>query len=236
MSLTPERYEAIRTRLSELYVPLQGVAYPIFIKPSSLLSTEQLRNREVFTSEETVGDSGFFEEFQSRSLTIPMIIDVLPNLVAVQDIGFQNPNQDVVSIFENIQEYLSLWVEVILNEPVVKHPPLEELRSLEDLAYFIYSIYAQIKPFITDQEQNALFATDAALNKQGLMGLGALMTMNSIGTKARPSDGFISHLEALQTLDEPENHPTYFKNDGVIDSVAVVEKAMSDPTWTFRST
>lgn len=236
MSLTPERYEAIRIRLNELFVPLQGEAYPIFIKPSSLLTTDQLRNREVFTSEETGGDEGFFEEFQNRSLTIPMIIDVLPNLITARDIGFQNPNRDVVAIFENIQEYLSLWVEIILNEPVVTHPPFEELRSLEDLAYFIYSVYAQIKPFVTDQEHNAMFSTDAELNKQGLMGLGALMSMKSMGKQqARQEDGFVSHLDALQVLEQPENHPTYFKDGGVVDSMAIVEKAMSDPTWTFRS-
>lgn len=240
MSLLPERYAAIRERLVELFPSISTKTYSFFIKPSSLLSVEQLRERETFTASETIGDSGYFEEYQDRNMTIPMILKILPNFLDTSELGFKNAGRDVPLIYENIQEYIGLWVELMLNEPLVNHPPLEELRALEGFAFFIYSVYRRIKPFVTNQENSEQFKNEAALNKQGLMGLGALMSLNSMGSGAKKQqDGFISSLDGLEASQEallpPEVNPLFFGGNVGSESMAVVEKAFSDPTWSFRS-
>lgn len=250
MNLLPVRYISIRERLIALFNVLNNRHFSIWIAPKSMMSMEEIRNREEYSAADTIQDKHYFDEPQLRSMKVSQILSYLDNFTSNQEIGFKNPNSTVVEIYESIQEYLSLWCELMLHAPEHQSPPMKELRQLEKLAYIIFPMYKAIKPFVTNKVIRDIGKDDQSLNKQGLMGLGALFTMNNASTLKNRDFSWVSHLDeyegrqvggnftdiaTLSALYFPpanvSSEPTMIKE---ADSIGTVEQTGDLANWLFK--
>lgn len=198
MSMTQSRYMFIRERAFYLYNILNNRLYGIWVAPKTLMSIDEVRNRSVSVNEGSVPDYNYFNEYQLRRMSIPSIIDILPNVMHQDDIGFERAGDTVIEIYESIQEYISLWCEIINNAPEFNTPPITELRYLEAMAYHVFPLYKKIKPYKIDNELQAQIREDEALNRRGLLGLGILFGFN----KKIGEISFVSHLDELEATPE----------------------------------
>lgn len=240
------RYEVVRARLIELYNILSFQTYPVWIAPETLMTTEQLRGRYEQRNEGFANDVNYFTEPQLRELRIPKLMGMLENIDSHEKLGFSNANRVVVEIYESIQEYLSLWCEIIRTN-CWRYPPMEELRKLENIAYLIYPKYKVIKPFKVNQEIREKYRDDAMHNAQGLMGMGALFMMHRMGTgKGEEDYSFVSHLDDLNSAPEFLPSTNYQQNQApgwfnhapastspMGDSLLSPEVKGGNPDWLF---
>lgn len=237
MSMTQSRYMHIRERVFFLYNILNNRMYGVWVAPKTLMSIEEIRDRSTTVNEGSIPDSNYFNEYQIRKLTIPTIIDLLPNVMGPNDLGFDNAGVVVTEIYESIQEYISLWCEIMTNAPEFKTPSTTELRYLETLAYHIFPLYKKIKPYKVDADIERQMREDKALNRRGLLGLGVLFGYN----KKMGEISFVSHLDALSSQGEylsaeqygqdAPNVPTH----GLMDSLAQLENSTPETSeWLFR--
>jgi len=235
------RYCVVRARLIELYNLLSFQAYPVWIAPETLMTTEQLRGRYEQVNEGFANDHNFFSEPQLRELKVPRIMDILEHIDSPDKLGFKNANKNVVEMYESIQEYLALWCEIIRTN-CWRYPPMEELKKLESVAYLLYPKYKLIKPFRVNQEVREKYRDDAMHNAQGLMGMGALFMMHRMGTgKGEDDYSFISHLDDLNSAPEFLPSATYQQNQapGWFNQAPATISPMKDslllgnPDWIF---
>lgn len=236
MSLSHSRYNYVRERIFKLFNVLNNRLYPVWIAPKTTMSIDDLRNRYERREEGFANDATFYDDHQKRKMSIPALIDILPNVTSPGDIGFDNANKNVVEIYESIQEYIALWCEIHNNAPEFSTPPITELRYLETLAYFLFPGYKKIKPFVLENDIEKQIAQDRAVNKVGLMGLGMLFSYS----KQKQDISFISHLDALQkteyvSADEYMHQPVVPNSALVMDSLSRIESSDNTVTdWLFR--
>lgn len=234
--MTNSRYHAIRERVFYLFNILNNRLYEVWVTPTTLMSIEQVRERGQYRQEGFANDNNYYAEFQVRRMEVPKLIDLLPNVTSETDIGFRNANDAVVEIYEAIQEYISLWCELMTNAPEFPTPPRTELRYLETFAYYLFPTYKKIKPFKMTNDINRQLEQDIALNKKGLMGLGMLFSYN----KKVDDISFVSHLDALDSTDfvtEDQMLPMRASSpsSAMVDSLAALETGNNDNTeWLFR--
>lgn len=55
------------------------------------------------------------------------------------NIGFDNID-DVVSVYNLIQEHLSMWLQILQTRYVINHPPLEDFEILDSFAAALYPL------------------------------------------------------------------------------------------------
>jgi hypothetical protein len=234
--MTESRYNALRLRVFKLFNILNNRQYEVWVTPATLMTLEQMRDREQYRQEGFANDNTYYSEFQVRRMKVPQIIDLLPNVTGPNDLGFRDANDTVVEIYESIQEYISLWCEMMTNAPEFPTPPTTELRYLETLAYHLFPMYKKIKPFKMTHDINKQMREDEALNRKGLMGLGMLFSYN----KKLDDISFVSHLDALQNTDFATSENFMLDRPAVptaalADSLAKLETHGNDTTeWLFR--
>jgi hypothetical protein len=230
------RYNQIRERIFFLYNIINNRAFPMWIAPKTLMDIEQLRERYESKQEGYANDAGYFDNHQIRKMTCPQIIDILPNLTGADDLGFNNANKVVPEIYESIQEYLMLWCEITTNAPEFPTPPMQELRWLESLAWYLFPMYRRIKPFVLDDDVEKAMTTEKALNKSGLTGLSMLFSFS----KQKGEISFVSHLDGLQdksdfvSVDEFMAERPTMTPSAVMDSLSQLESAPSHSEWIFK--
>lgn len=170
------RYKAIRERLIILHRILTKRAYPVHVYPSHLMTTEQLRDRESYQLEDTIPDRDFYERPTPRSMKVVDIVEILQNVNAELPLAFSNPHKNIIEIYENIQEYGSLWVE--LKNQVSGYCVIdpEEIRKLEGLSFYLYDQYRQIKTYLMNRELRTTYGRykddpKTLLDYVGILGL-----------------------------------------------------------------
>lgn len=237
MSMTQSRYMHLRERAFFLYNILNNRMYGVWVAPKTLMSLEEIRDRSITVNEGSIPDANYFNEYQIRKMTVPSIIDLLPNVMGPNDLGFHDAGVAVTEIYESVQEYIALWCEITTHAPEFKTPPLTELRYLETLAYHIFPLYKKIKPYKVDADIERQLRDDKALNRRGLLGLGVLFGYN----KNMGEISFVSHLDALNAQDEFVGTDQFIQNapnipmPGLADSLAQLESSTPDATeWLFR--
>lgn len=241
MSLPLSRYNAIRERLIFLYNICNNRTYPIFITPEMMMSIDELRDRPEYKQEDFINDSEYYQEYQERRLTIPKIIDILPNLVNEKQLGFRRPTETLVEIFESIQEYNQLWCELYSKAPEFPTPPLSELRNLELLAYTIFPYYRLIKSYSNNKHLHVKLVDEQASHKANLMGLAQLLGMSAIGSGDSSGISWISHLDTMMGNETSEyesyNHHPVIAQRAVADSLAAPSQNQSVHNlgeWEFK--
>lgn len=240
MSMTHSRYNAIRIRLIYLFNIVNNREYPLWVAPKTLMSVAELRDRYTVNNEGSLADHNYFEEHQVRRMTVPAIIDILPNVTSSNDLGFSNGDVAVLEIFESIQEYISLWCELIRHAPEFGSPPISELRYLETMAWHIFPVYKELKPFKLNADIERQMAEDRLLNRRGLMTLGILFDYD----QKSKDISFVSHIDSLDsrdvvTVDEIYStqrmmEQTISPPQGVTDSLATLESSVDTSEWLFR--
>lgn len=243
MNMLNARYNEVRSRLIRIHHSLSHNVYGVWVAPKTMMSTDEIRNREITVMEDQIPDEDYYSEPQLRELKVEHMLDFLENLTGPGDIGFRNSHQTVIPLYENIQEYLLLWCEIITNAPEFGHPPKTELRKLESLAYILFPTYKEVKPYILNQEHRDRGKIDKELEAKGILGLGALFSMNQFNSGKNGDISFISHLDKLEGGDTfggfniPE--PTFFEAPRQIsapmDSISVSSQGQSTPLadWIF---
>jgi len=228
-----QRYLAVRSRLIELFKILEYQEFQVWIAPKTMMTTDELRNRDTQWKEGYANDVHYYDTQTLRSMRIPMLLRHLDRFVSHRDLGWKNPNTNVVLVYESIQEYLSLWCEII-NENRFPYPPMAEFRDLERLAYLIFPDYKMIKPYRRNQILEERIKNDQMLNAKGLAGMGALFGMYRLGTQGEEEISFISHLDGLQRLDSYGlSLPTLRAASMGGDSLSVVEVERGNPNWVL---
>jgi hypothetical protein len=240
--LTLSRYNQIREEIFRLYNILNNRLYPVRVTPVMMMTVEELRNRETFTRDETIADPTRYEDYQEIRMECHRMIEILPNLVKERDLGFANPNDHIVEIFESAQNYLRLWVELVTNATEFRPPPLDELRAIESLAYCLYPEYKKIKQYLLVRDSYKTKEEQAQHVEDGFMSLAALFGMTSHDMAKKDSLAFISHLEDLgidtgrSTVSQEDYDvlqsitPVNTINDGLFSP----EVSSELPNWTFN--
>lgn len=203
MSMSFTRYKFVRDKLIELYSIITGRHYEVWITPASMMTLEQLRERETFTLGDSVPYDEYYTEFQKRRITIAGLTKYLDNLDNSQDIGFINPNKTVVEIYEGIQEYISLWLEVRRDAHNFNTPLISELRKLERVAYLVFPHYKRLKTFSTNEKLRELADSDTRMARVGLAGLGSILSMSSLNSTPQEEElSFISHIDNFENAND----------------------------------
>lgn len=192
-----ERHDAISKRIHELYKLLTKKQYQIYIAPQFLINTlEDLESRSITSFEGSDTDVSFYEEPQLRTSTVEGMLKFLPNLYDVTDLGFRSANTDLVEVYENCLEYVRLWIELVTARPFQLIPPLNELRMLENLAFFLYPNYRRIINYLKYKKTNLAVKQQGELDSRGLLGLSGIFSLSGIeGPKGKVEEGFYSYVD-----------------------------------------
>lgn len=243
MKMLYPRYGAVRNRLIELYGILNHNVFGVWVAPKSLMTLEDLRGRYHNNQAGFANDHNYYDEPQLRQMKIPQVLYFLPNITSPDELGFNKANETVPLIYESIQEYLSLWCEMIRTVPEFKSPPREELRQLENLAYMLFPLYERIKPFVVNQAIREAGKDDRRQEGQGLASLGMLFTMTPMLNKGIGQEiSFVSHLDELEghennayMVDHGVTSPgNFFPTRISTDSLTHVEVQQEPNDWIFR--
>ncbi len=188
------RYQHIRSRLIDLHAQLSLQPYQIYLPRQFLYTLDELDEIERVSFDGGNYDKGELTRPQLHQFTVADLIDIIPNLDKPGRMGYKTPNRDSIIIYESVQEYISLWCEIISQCPEYSHPPLEELYGLEGVAKWAYYTYADAKAYVTyKEEKNQMAQTyrDPIVNV-----LMALSTGGKLGN-GQQEESFISHLDLL---------------------------------------
>ncbi|EJI5696367.1 hypothetical protein NFI00_000070 [Salmonella enterica] len=193
------RYNHIRERLIALHDMIQYRQFSVWVAPVMFMDLEELRSRPMYTRDDSVADTQFYETQQLRSMTVTQLLEILPNMVNDTDIGYRDPNDVIPVLYEGLQEYIMLWCEIIKDVPELPHPTLEELKQLEDYAFTLFDMYRRIKPYLEDRERQNQNSVNAKLANMGLASFMGLFKQERIGAKASPEGlSFVSYLDMLK--------------------------------------
>lgn len=192
--ISPERYNAIRSQLIVLYQVLTKRTYPVWVYPTQMMTTEQIRNRDVYRSDDTIPDHGYYDTPQQRMLKITDMIKLLENVTDEQPLKINNPKINVIQIYETIQEYGSLWYELYLTNSNFGNINPEEIRYIETLALYLYEDYRQIKSY----QINAGYRKQHKTQHEGMSGLMGLLQISSRGNSAAVVE-HISYYDLMTT-------------------------------------
>lgn len=247
MSMNFTRYDTVRKRLIELYNLLNNKVYRVWIAPEKLMTLDQLRSRPTYHQEGFANDTNYYSEKQMRSYKLPRMIDLMENLESYRDLTFEKPTASIIELYEGIQEWISLWCDIMRNLPDMKHPVLSELRKIENFAYLIFPEYKRMKPY-QNKQANSRAALEANLvHDKGLATLASLFGMNSTmgGGYKSESISWYSHLDAL--IPDNQQYADAFDPGALLrisdgfkslgeDSLAHMDNGLNhNPNWIFNA-
>lgn len=214
--ISVERYHSIRERLITLHSIITKRTYPVWVFPSHQMTLDQIRNRETYQSDNTIADSDYYNRPVSRQLKIPAIIELLKNVTDEQPLKLNQPNKNVIQVFEVIQEYNSLWYELYLTNSNYGSINPAEIEYLERLSFYLYEDYRKIRMYLDNQKHRDAAATNptAASDLSGLMGL---LSIDGRGNK-KQAPAFISYYDLLTTRVIPHIGST-MPNDAYVEMV-----------------
>lgn len=193
------RYDNLRSTLIELYNTINNRLYGVWVKPTSLMTVDEVRMRPNQTSSDCIADDGFYERPQRREYSLPHIVSLFPNMVDIEsELVFDQPNRIIPEIYEAVQEYLFCWVELINEVPDIVYPNIEELKTIEDIARLLFPTYAQIKPYLDYKQDLEESVIRKDMNDRGLLGLVGIIGKHKMGSVQSEEElSFISHLDNI---------------------------------------
>lgn len=203
--ITPERHKSIRKRLSVLWVILTKRLYPVWVLPTHTMSTDEIRDREFKMHENTVPDHEFYERPIERRITIAALIDLMERVNDSSPVTINKAQKNVVEIYETIQEYNSLWYELMITHSGYSNLPMAEIKGLESVSAYLYNDYRKLKLYIINSEQRALGKKDKDLEIDGLAGMLSIMSMPGVrgGANRSPVPEFTSYYDLLNSRHIP---------------------------------
>lgn len=192
------RYLAIRERLILLFTIITKRTYPVWVYPAHLMTTDQIRDRYEYTSEDTIPDRNVMGNPVCRNLTIQKIIDLLPNVTPDQPLSFKDSHKNVVQIYENIQEYNALWYEIYVRGANYGSISVNEIQYLERLSFYLYEEYAKIRLYLDNKAARSTYQAIEQVDDGSLLGMAGLFAING-KQQHRGLREFISYYDLLTT-------------------------------------
>lgn len=178
------RFKYVRERLVALYKQMTEYTYSVIAPPESFLTFKELKKVS-----ENPPIRGM--DILGRNIERHMTITKMAVAIAIKGddcrLAFSRPSQDLIEIYEGIQEYISLWLEVKRNLGWLSAASLEELETLEAVAKYIFSPYTEYK---AREQVNAFGKTSTGeftLND-------ALLGVWIYGSAGAEDISFISHI------------------------------------------
>ncbi|QDH47133.1 hypothetical protein PQC06_gp029 [Aeromonas phage LAh10] len=179
-----ERYNAVRKRLIELHKAMTKYTYDVVAPPSAFMQMEELKDtveRERYKiGLDRLGD------LVERPMTIMKMASAISINGDDSQIHFRWPRRDIPDIYENIQEYIKLWLEIKTDYAWLKAASLEELEYLEAVAKFVFGPYKEYRAGKINKEINR-GGTGSDL-------LDALTGVWMLGEEGMQEISFVSHI------------------------------------------
>lgn len=230
--MTRERHVAVRSRLTILHTVLSKRLYPVMVMPTHNMTTDEIRNRTLHVSRDTIPDHDYYERPIERSMTVASMIDLMDKITDQTPISINRPQKNIVEIYENIQEYNALWYELMITNSGFCNVPLNEIKGLESVSAYFYETYRKLKLYLINSEMRKAKTVDDGLDS-GLLGLMGLMTLPGVRNgKESPVPDFTSFYDLLSnrhlpTFADPTPPPNYVDIPAYKpqDSILALEKA-----------
>lgn len=161
-----EHYKKVRAELVELYTFMTERQFPVVAPRSVFLTTEQLNELE--RRPPPGGIARFTKQIQ---------IDVTPiRIINAYEIGgdefemgFGRPKRDIPLLYESMQEYIRLWVDVKINSYGYGTASIEELRAIERVTRSLFNIYRYYRQ--TEEQERMDKITQSDDGEHGLTSL-----------------------------------------------------------------
>lgn len=194
-----ERYMHLRERLVTLYQFLTTRTFQIYAPRSYFMSYEQVRRLE---SMDPINGLDSYGKVSQRPVTIERLCDAFANMGDDVAFSFRYPSKDIKPMYENIQEYISSWCEVMGKLPWFERPDMKQLQTLEKIAKYIFSWYREYQI----QEVNKISGIHS--NKDMSL-LDALTSTWMFGHDTREGPSFVSYLEVFREAEQGIRPSTY---------------------------
>lgn len=191
-----ERYDVIRKRLCILFAIITKRTFPVWVYPAHLMTTDEIRERGEYNSFDTIPDSDIMSNPVCRKLTIPAIIELLPNVTPDQPLSVQDAHKNLIQIYESVQEYNALWYELYLTGSNFGSINPREIEYLERISYYFYNEYARIRLYLDNSERRK--KVKGVTQGSGLAGMLGMLTVDSKLGKGEKIE-FISYYDLLTT-------------------------------------
>lgn len=136
------RFKHVRDRLVALYKMMTEYTYDVVAPHGSFLTLRDLKRAKTAP---TILGVDFLAKPMDQQITIVKMATAIGINGDDCGLGFRYPSRDIVEIYEGIQEYIMLWLEVKRNFNWLHTASLEELSELEAVAKYIFSPYTEYK-------------------------------------------------------------------------------------------
>lgn len=134
------RFNVIRARLVELYKVITEYTFEIVAPPSTFMQLKAMKN--IDRAQFLIGTERMGLAVR-RDMTITKMTTAISLNGDETQMAFRFPSRDIPRVYESIQEYIQLWLEVKTDWGWFETARLEELEELEAVAKFIFTPYKE---------------------------------------------------------------------------------------------
>lgn len=133
-----EHYAKIRAELVRIYNIITTKPYAVIAPRSVFLTTEQLESLE---KNPPVSGLFRFSRVIETYVTIEKIIKAYHLGDDDFELGFARPSRDIPEVYELLQEYVRLWIDVKLNTYNYGTASIDELKAIEKVTRNLFHPY-----------------------------------------------------------------------------------------------
>lgn len=179
-------YRKVSSELIRLYEFITETHFPVIAPRSVFLTTEQLEKLENFPP------PGGLSRF-TRRMEVDVSIEKIMHAYEIGgdtfEMGFKYPKRDIPIIYEAIQEYIRLWVDIKINAVGYNTATIDELRALERVSRSLFAIYK----YYREEEEEERLRTNEGETDYGLANVA--MSLMQFGGGAAKNLSFVSYID-----------------------------------------
>lgn len=179
-------YRKVASELIRLYEFITDRHFPVIAPRSVFLTTEQLEKLEKFPP------AGGLSRF-TRRMEVDVSIEKIMHAYEIGgdtfEMGFKYPKRDIPIIYEAVQEYIRLWVDIKINAVGYNTATVDELRALERVSRSLFGIY---KYYREEEEEERLKGNDETTD-YGLANVA--LSLMQFGSGEAKGLSFISYID-----------------------------------------
>lgn len=192
-----EHYAKVRAELVRLYKMITSKPFPVIAPRSVFLSTEQL---EALEKNPPVGGLSRFSRVVETYVTIEKIIRAYDIGDDDFELGFTRPSRDIPIIYEALQEYVRLWIDVKLNTYNYGTASLEELRAIEKVTRSLFHPY---RHYYRERVRGEM---EKGGNKESLGMANFFLSMLSYGQEGPDDISYVSYVDSYNDRLNSRSH------------------------------
>lgn len=190
-----QSYPEYRQKLIELYKKLAKRQYAMVLPRELLLDDEQIEGRYQISRNGLVGDGQFFTRPIDMGLSVEKLIEIIPRARTPNSLAFRNPERDAVEVYENVQEFVRIWTEIMRAFPYYSSPSIRELYSLETVSSWAFPTYSYYKKraFMRQNEVDSSKGDVEVINSL----VNVILNNNFLAKEDSAENSFISYTDRL---------------------------------------